>query len=312
MPITCCVIGGTGFIGRPVVHALLATGRRVIVAGRRRAADVTVPAEVTYVSGDYGNEGVLDALLRESDEVIDLAYATVPMTSFKDPLFDLMANLPPTVRLLREAGNYDLKKIVVFSSGGTVYGPVSSIPIDESQSLNPISPYGITKMAIEKYAHMYSAVAGLPVCMVRPGNAYGPEQAAFTGQGFIATAIQSVVHGKTIGIYGKEGAIRDYVHVKDVASATISVLDDGKSGEAYNIGTGIGSSNRDIVDIIRPLASGHGYVVNCETLPSRPFDVAANVLSVGKIRLHTGWTPSVGIRGGVTEMWRSALGTTTP
>jgi UDP-glucose 4-epimerase len=213
-----------------------------------------LPRKVTYIMGDYSDRTKLRSILIDTDEVIDLAYSTVPKTSFDDPLYDVLSNLPPGVALLQEAAQVSLKKMVFVSSGGTVYGKANVLPISETHPTNPISPYGITKLTMEKYAGMFAVTAGLPVAIARPANAYGEDQAAFTGQGFIPTAIQSVLQEKKIDVYGEQGTIRDYLHVTDIARGIVAVLVHGETGQAYNIGSGIGRNNKDVLATIRPLA----------------------------------------------------------
>ncbi len=300
-----CVIGGAGFIGTWVTRLLVESGRKVVVIGRHPEPPALFPENAQYVPGDYEDRKVLRAFLPRVDEVIDLAYATVPQTSYADPVFDILSNLPPSVRLLEEAVAAKLRRLIVVSSGGTVYGPVRRLPIGEDSPTEPVSPYGITKLAIEKYALMFHRLYGLPVSIVRPGNAYGAGQRAFTGQGFVPTAMASVLRGKNVVVFGEGKTVRDYVHVTDVASGIIAALDQGSAGEVYNIGTGVGRSNLEVLDAIRPLAESSGLRVNIEFLPSRGFDVSENVLESSKLRSCSGWMPAVSFEKGLSSMWQS-------
>lgn len=302
-----CVIGGAGFIGTYVTRLLVSAGRDVTVLGRRSRPDVDVPPGVSYLSGDYGDLSVLRNALRGVDELVDLAYATVPQTSFNDPIFDIGANLPQSVQLLQEAAAMSVRKVVVVSSGGTVYGIANALPIAENHPTNPISPYGITKLTIEKYAGMFRLVSNLPVVIARPGNAYGEEQRAFAGQGFIAAAIHSIVRGEKIAIFG-EGTIRDYLHVSDIASGIVALLECGEPGNAYNIGSGSGRSNLEVLQVIEPLARAAGLAVRTERLPERRFDVPSNVLDIRKLRAASGWRPQVDFSSGIERVWRAVLG----
>src|SRR5882672_917829 len=299
-----CVIGGAGFIGTHVTRQLANAGRDILVLGRRTKPDVNLPPEAAYVSGDYGNRAVLKDILQGVEELVDLAYATVPQTSFADPIFDILANLPPSVQLLQEAVAAGVRKVVLVSSGGTAYGIAKSLPIGEDHPTNPISPYGITKLTIEKYAEMFRLVSDLPVVIARPSNAYGEEQRAFAGQGFIATAMHSIIRGEKIAIFGAEGTIRDYLHVSDVASGILAVLDRGEPGSAYNIGSGTGRSNLDVLREIEPLAERAGYSLSTERLPQRRFDVPANVLEIRKISAASGWRPQVSFASGIERYGR--------
>ena len=302
--LTTCVIGGAGFIGRFVVEELLRRGdRHVVVVGREDDAP-HLPAQVRYVQHppDTTTE-LLVQTLSSVDEVIDLAYATVPQTSFQNPVNDILVNLPEAVRLFEQAALLPLRKFVWISSGGTVYGPAQTLPLSEDHPTNPISPYGITKLAIEKYAHMYFHFSKLPIVCVRPANAFGPGQRVYAGQGFVGTAIASLLDGRTIDIFGEEGTIRDYLHIRDMATGIVAALVEGRYGEVYNLGSGEGHSNRHVVDILLPLARAEGLTPEIRILPERPFDVKANVLDISKIYAHTGWQPSQSFSKSLEQTW---------
>jgi UDP-glucose 4-epimerase len=304
----CCLIGGSGFIGGHLAPLLAVSGRELTVVGRSVTPLRKLPPGAQYVSGNYGDQRLLRKLLAQADEVIDLAYATVPQTSFADPVFDIQANLPPSVSLLRCAGETRLRRIVLISSGGTVYGVAKALPITEEHPTDPISPYGITKLTIEKYGLMFHRLAELPVIIVRPGNAYGPGQLSESGQGFVATAIARVLGGREVTICGQEGTIRDYVHVTDIAKGILSALEYVQLGCCYNIGTEIGKSNRDVLRAIEPLASAHGCRIGLRVDKRRGFDVPANILDSARLREISGWTPQVPFEAGIGETWNHFAG----
>lgn len=303
----CCVIGGAGFIGTYVTRLLVESGRDVVVLGRRTKPDSALPAGVAYVSGDYGNRAVLMEVLKGVSEVIDLAYSTVPRTSFDDPIFDIVSNLPASVGLLQEAARARVGKIVLVSSGGTVYGAAESLPLREDHPTNPISPYGITKLTIEKYAGMFGLVPDLLITVVRPANAYGEEQRGLTGQGFIATAMHSILQRREIEIFGAEGTVRDYIHVSDIATGILAALESGEAGQVYNVGSGEGRSNLDVLKAIEPLAAHAGFEVRTRILPLRKFDVLANVLDSSKLEAASGWRAAVPFKQGIASVWAAVL-----
>lgn len=299
----CLVVGGGGFIGSRVSNLLVETGREVIVLGRRPVSPKRLSKKAKYVSGDYKNRALIRTLLKGTHELIDLAYATVPKTSFDDPVNDILCNLPAGVGLVQEASAAKLKKFVFVSSGGTVYGIAKTLPIHESHATNPVSPYGITKLTLEKYILMFAALKQLPATIVRPGNAYGEHQEPFTGQGFVAAAIKSILLKRAVDIFGPTGTVRDYLHVEDIARGIIAALNFGESGEIYNIGCGVGRSNLDVLESIKTFAEPAGYSIDINTLPQREFDVPVNILDSSKLGSISSWRPEIDFHEGIRRTW---------
>jgi UDP-glucose 4-epimerase len=292
------VIGGTGFIGMHLLPLLIASGRNVSVLGRSTLPRNTLPQAVKYIVGDYGQKDLVRSLLEYNQEIIHLAYATVPNTSFNNPLADLLENLPSAVNLFSEAALKGVKLVYV-SSGGTVYGESVTLPIYENHSTRPISPYGVTKLTLENYAHLYSITHGLKFVCVRPANAYGAGQQPFTGQGFIATAISSILRGTPVQVFGQRGTIRDYIYISDLASGIVSALEKGIESETYNIGSGAGFSNMDVIETLIPIMRLNGHEVIVQHFPERLFDVKSNVLGSDRLREHTGWIPKMDFEAGL-------------
>lgn len=302
------VIGGAGYIGSHLLPLLVAVGRRVTVLGRMSTPRYELPDGVKYVAGDFGEPKLIKKLLESHQEVIHLAYASVPNTSFDNPLADLLQNLPPTLQLFSEAAAIGVK-VILISSGGTVYGEAASLPIDETHHTKPISPYGVTKLTLENYAYLYAATHNLKFVCIRPANAYGVGQKPFIGQGFIATAIASVIRKSPINIFGLQGTVRDYLYVSDLASGIVSVLLHGRLYETYNLGSGVGVSNAEVIQRIKYLEKDISLDVHVVNLPERKFDVRANILDSTKLRLHTGWVQQVDFDIGlnITYEWLKAL-----
>ena len=298
------VVGGGGFIGARLLPLLLGSGRRVTVLGRSPAPRYVLPEGTAYIAGDFATATLIRPLLAAHQEVIHLAYATVPNTSYDNPLGDLLENLPPTVQLFALAAELGLR-LVLLSSGGTVYGEAAALPVAEEHATHPISPYGVTKLTLEKYAHLYAVTCGLDVVCLRPANAYGEGQRPFMGQGFIATAMASALRNEPVRIFGARGTVRDYIHVHDIASGILSALGRGEAGVVYNLGSGIGRSNLDVVEAMAPLLGEIGCMVRTTHEAERPFDVRANVLDCSRLIAHTGWRPSIGFNEGLlrTRNW---------
>lgn len=308
--LTTLVVGGGGFVGSHFVR-LLSTrrDRNVIVVGRGSKSRFPLPLDVLYVQGDAADPSFISSLLKRCDELVDLAYATVPKTSFEDPVNDVLVNLPAAVNLLLQASRCKLRRVLLVSSGGTVYGNAAYLPIDEMHPTNPVSPYGITKLAAEKYALLFHRLEDLPVLITRPSNPYGPNQLGNLGQGFIGAAMFATLRRQPVNLFGERGTIRDYVFVEDLAAGLLAALDHGHVGEVYNIGSGTGLNNREVLEVLDTVARPSGFSVDVDVKPSRAFDVEANVLSSERLTYVSGWRPQTDFKLGLERTWSWALTT---
>jgi len=300
----CLVIGGSGFIGSHLVRELLATGRSVTVLDRNKPVASQLLTDVKYIAGDFSDAGLIQTLVPQHAEVIHLAYASKPNTSNDDPVDDLMQNLPATVRLFDVIAQSGARLLLV-SSGGTVYGQAVTLPIREDHPTQPVSPYGITKLTIEKYASLYAQTKGLKFVCVRPANAYGAGQLPFLGQGFIATAMALMLEGKPVSVFGECGTVRDYIYIYDLVSGMVSVLEHGCLSETYNLGSGIGLSNLEVITQIQSVMLENKRMVEIQSLPERGFDVLVNILDTKKVHELTGWKPVIDFKDGLkrTKKW---------
>jgi len=299
----CLLIGGSGFIGSHLVPKLVDSGRAVTVLSRSGVSDSSKVDGVNYVTGDFADASLIGRLVAEHDEIVHLAYATVPNTSFDNPLVDLNQNLHPAVQLFDIVARKGARLLLV-SSGGTVYGEAISTPIMEDHPTRPISPYGVTKLTLERYAYLYAVTRGLKVTCVRPANPYGEGQRPYAGQGFVSTAMATVMEGRAITIFGDQGTVRDYIYIDDLVEGIVVVLENSAVNETYNIGSSIGLSNMDVVNAMRPLLQELGVDICIDFTGSRPFDVKVNVLDCGKIK-SLGWQPHVDFEQGLrrTRDW---------
>jgi UDP-glucose 4-epimerase len=255
---------------------------------------------VSYIQGDCSSREFLRKVLRVDDYVIFLAYNSVPKTSFEDPLRDIQENLPLAISLLSVVRDVPVKRLLYVSSGGTVYGPTEAdVPIAEDRPTNPISPYGITKLAVEKYCLMHARLFGIPIVIARPSNPFGVGQVPHRGQGFIATAAAKILKGEEIPIFGVNGTVRDYLYIEDLCVAMMLLLEvDSAQGTIFNIGSGIGMNNLDVLQAIAYAAGYEMSDLKLNFLPERHFDVAYNVLDTQ--RLETlGWRCSTTLEQGL-------------
>lgn len=233
--------------------------------------------------------------------VIDLSYVSVSNTNPVDPGKDFSENLKLVIDNLQFAAAVDASKFIYISSGGTVYGRSEDDRIREEHPTNPVSHYGIIKLASEKYVQMFCSKNKLAYNIIRPSNVYGPGQIPFRGQGIISTAIASAYKNEVFPIYGKGENIRDYIYVSDFCNWLLPVIDSGRTGEIYNAGSGIGHSIDDIVQTVRQRIAQKEYPVNIQYHPARTFDVNKNVLDNGKIIAVTGIACSSDLAAGIDQ-----------
>lgn len=296
------VFGGAGFIGSSLTRTLLESGKydEVIAVGRSTSPKCALPCGVKYLVGNTINDDFLGSVLSEDSHVIDLTYSTVPKTSFESPLLEVTENLPPSINLMVKCTDFRVKKYLLISSGGTVYGNSTHELINEGHSTNPISPYGITKLTIEKYALFFHQNLGLPAVIARPSNPFGPNQLGVSAQGFIGAAVSALLTKKPITIYGELGTVRDYLYIDDLANGILACLSVNTTGQIYNISSGLGFNNIDIIKMIESEFKRTFIAINHDA--PRPFDVNYNVLDSQKLIAHSGWRPSLTIAEGLSKL----------
>jgi len=290
------VLGGTGFIGSHIVDALLDEGHTVKVIDRTlKHKNDKFPQFVEYIQADFADSLVLLEALTGIDMVIHLVSSTVPGTSNLDPVADIQSNLVNSVNLLKAMQQAGVKRIIYFSSGGTVYGNPIQLPISESHPTHPISSYGIIKLAIENYLFMYKELYGLTPIILRLSNPYGPRQGHLGSQGVIGTFLRRIIQGQPIKIWGDGSIIRDYIYIADAVSACMAALKLDQVG-VFNIGNGQGDS---LLEIIKEIEHCTGKSAEVDFEPSRGFDVKAVVLDTSLAKNVLGWQSEYSLRQGI-------------
>jgi UDP-glucose 4-epimerase len=294
------VLGAAGYIGRELCARLSRAGASL------RCFDRAVPvprpdwgANTQWVEGDFADAAKVREAVDGVDYVFHLVSTTIPETSNRDLPRDLTTNVIPTLGLLEAVRSSSVKKLVFVSSGGTIYGIPRVIPIPESHENEPISGYGIHKLTIEKYLHLYAYTYGLEYCVLRLANPYSPSQVSDRPQGVVGRFVYKALKREAIEIWGDGSVVRDYIYMDDALDMFQLVL--GYDGEktVFNVGSGIGHSLMDIAGIIE---SQIGSSLDIRFLPARQVDVPVNVLDITRARTELGWSPRTDIRVGIQRM----------
>lgn len=298
----CIVIGGGGFIGSHACEALLAQGHDVTVFDRSGAPNLdTLQKKGAMLStGDFFNPEDLQRALENQEVVLHLLSTTVPQTSNEDPIYDVETNVIGTLRLLDQARKASIKKVIFASSGGTVYGIPQEIPIKESHPTDPTSSYGIGKLIIEKYLHMYWMLYKMDYSVLRIANAYGERQRPTATQGVIPVFLERARQNAEITVWGDGSVMRDYIFVSDISNALLSALAYSGEMKVFNIGSGQGHS---LVDVIHVIEEVTGRPLRVKYTDGRSFDVPISVLDISRARNHLNWAPTVSLLEGVARMY---------
>jgi UDP-glucose 4-epimerase len=301
----CVVFGGSGFLGQRLCKELVAAGfnvRSVSRTGGPRGEAMPWWSKVEWISADLGTETSSPALAG-AELVFHLASSTYPSTSNSDAVFDLESNLVGSVRMLKTAVEYQVRRVIFISSGGTVYGIPQQNPIPETHPTNPICSYGIHKLAIEKYLYLFRALKHLDSVVLRVSNIYGEFQSLDRPLGAVSHFTHRAVEGKPVEIWGNGTTSRDYVHVDDVVQALLRSISYQGAEYLFNIGSGRSVSLNELVDLIRNRIEEE-IVVNYK--PARSFDVQENVLDITRAVKELGWKPTITLEAGLDRLIRSA------
>jgi UDP-glucose 4-epimerase len=257
------------------------------------------PEGAQWLKGDFAAPGTLEAAFEGGGVVFHLVSGALPVESNRDPGQDALAVLVPTIRLLDTARRLGVRKVVFSSSGGTVYGVPGAIPIPETAPTLPISAYGVGKLAVEKYLHLYKHLHGLDFMALRVANPYGPGQDHSKGQGLVATVLYKTLTGTPVEIWGDGEVVRDFIHVEDVALALCAAAAYRGRETVMNIGSGEGVSVRQVVAAVAEAAGVASPGIDWR--PGRPADVPVNVLDIGLAERELGWKPRISWRQGLSD-----------
>jgi UDP-glucose 4-epimerase len=306
--VPCLVLGAGGFIGSHLCHTLVRAGARIHGFGRPPAFPNSLPP-MRFSRGEFTDRAALALAVDGAEIVFHLLGGTNPEVSNKDPIADLQINTVASVQLMDLCRAAGVRKIVFISSGGTVYGVPTAVPIHEDAATNPISAYGINKLMVEKYLQLYAHLGGPRAVTLRVANPYGPFQSPYRRQGLVPAIIETVLAGRPVEIWGDGQVVRDYLYVGDLAEAMLAAsLYDGPE-TLLNVGSGIG---RSVLDVAASVCTALGRPpATLLHKASRAADVPVNILDITRIQASLGWAPRTAWMDGLqrTAAW---VGTTFP
>lgn len=296
------IIGGYGFIGSHLTRRLAAEGHQVVVYGHRshRSPVPSLPG-VTYVEGELRDIPRLRSYLTGAPVVFHLAGSAAPQASVENPFHDLETNVTDTLYLLELCRAVPVARLIYVSSGGTVYGIPRTPVIAEDHPTDPISAYGINKLATEKYIAMYHHLYGLDYVIIRPANVYGEHQNVHRRQGAIGIFLHQIALGQEITIWGNGETTRDYIYVGDLVEALVRAAAAPLRQRLFNIGDNQGTTLNELLSLMRTV-TGRTIAVHYEH--ARAVDVSVNILDSTRAYQELGWQPNIPLHEGLVRTWQ--------
>lgn len=291
------IFGGAGFIGKNLVRAFAEKKYDIVVYDR---IDVPFSADrVRYVQGNLSDVDTMADIISQGDIVVHLAWNGVPADQLADAAQNIISDLIPTVRLFSACVKKHAKKIIFMSSGGAVYGKPQDIPMSEAHPLEPLSDYGINKLACEKYLKTLTVGTETQGIVLRLANPYGPFQRPFGKQGVVATFLASALLDKEICVWGDGSAVRDYVYIDDVVKAVCAAVNYSGSETVFNVASGEGNSVAEIIQTIERIT---GKTLNKTYKSAYVAEVGRNILDCTRISSEFGWSATTTLEKGIRVM----------
>ena len=297
------LLGGAGFIGTNLLIALAKDQDNAItVVDRDRSFFSHVDAmrlpNVSFVASDLTADADYDGLLRGQEIVYHLVSTTVPTTSNQHIAQELAVNAVLSANLFEACVRQKVKKVVYFSSGGTVYGKEAACPLDERTPTNPITAYGVQKITIEKLLYLYNYMHGLDYRIVRLANPYGPYQRPNGVLGAVTTFTYKALKGEEIQVYGDGSVVRDYIYIDDAVRGVLNIVNGSDSHRTFNLGCGYGTSIKQVLETI-------GRVLDIELkvryTEARKVDVPVNYLDIKRYEAAYGGLKPLSLEEGIQK-----------
>lgn len=302
------VVGASGFIGSHLVDGLLTEGYRVRALARHLPGMISAEAQANPALSlqplDMTDRLGLEQALDDVDLVVHLASGSLPQSSNRSPHDDVGVNLLGALNLLEASRSAGVQRLVVVSSGGTVYGIPQQVPISEDHPTDPLCSYGITKLAIEKYVALYRQLHGLDGLVLRLANPYGERQRLDASQGVVPVFLGRALRLEPLEIWGDGSTVRDFLHISDVVSALLAACRYEGPERLFNIGSGTGLSLRELVGL---LEQELGRSLEVHYKEGRSFDVPTNVLCIDRANHCFGWRPKVTAVEGLQRFHQSLI-----
>ena len=293
------VTGGAGFIGSNVADGFIRKGHKVVIIDNLSTGlKSNVNRKARFYEVDI-RSAVIDKIFEKTKPDILCHHAAQidVRKSTDDPIFDADVNVIGSLNLLNACVRHKVKKVIFASTGGAIYGEQDYFPADENHPANPLSPYGVTKLTIEKYLHFYRETYGIDFVSLRYANVYGPRQNPYGEAGVVAIFAERLLTDKKAVINGDGTQTRDFIFVDDVVESNLLALNYPKS-DIFNIGTGIETDINSIFRLLRRITSSKQRETH---VPPKPGEQQRSVLDCSKAERLLKWKPKNSLQKGMAQ-----------
>ena len=301
------VTGGAGFIGSHLVDRLSLENKVIVLdnlasgslSNLRKSKD-----RITFIKGDILDKALLKDIVAEVEFVFHLAANVGNIRSIEDPYFDMDVNIKGTISLLEACLNSNIKRLV-HSSSGAIFGESKYLPIDEDHPLNPESPYGVSKLAAEKYCFAFHKVHGVPATALRYFNVYGPRQESSEYANVIPIFLKRISEGKPLTIYGDGKQTRDFVFVEDVVQANILAASQPAAiGGIFNVATGEQTSVNELAELVKQVTGKEVLIIHDKP---RAGEVRDSLANIEKAKKTLGYNAEINLKEGLFLTWKNKM-----
>lgn len=295
------VTGGAGFIGSHLVDALVAKKHRVsVIDNLSTGFKKNINPKAKFYKADLANYKLINKIIKKErpEAVFHQAAQMDVRKSVEDPMFDAKNNILASFNLIKTAHENKVRKFVFASTGGAIYGDTKNRPTSEAEKEWPLSPYGIAKLAVDKFLNYYREVHGLNFVSLRYANVYGPRQNPHGEAGVVAIFLNRMLKNKQPIINGNGKQTRDYVYVDDVVNANLLALKNFKKSGIYNVGTG---KEIDVNQLFQETNKHFRNKFKESHGPVKIGEQRTSCLSHKKIKKELGWSPKVDFQTGIRK-----------
>ncbi len=290
------ITGASGFIGSNLVKKLLENGYKNLLAIDLNKSSIL---PIDTMIGNFSDRKLLNKAIKKDDIVIHLACSTVPSLSEKNKEKDIEDNVMGTSKLLKICAEKKIKKFIFFSSGGTIYGEQNQ-PVNEKTKTSPINSHGQMKLMIENNIKKFNQRHNLNYIIIRLSNPYGRKIENHKNQGLIDIFLKKIINHETLEIWGDGKIIRDYIHIDDLSNSILKLIKKDINNEILNVGTGVGTSINEAIDIIQKISK---QKIKVKYLQKRNFDISYNVLDIKKAKTILNWKPTIDLKKGIEKIY---------